>query len=613
MTEAMQYIENLNQRGSVLGLDNIKALLKVLGHPEYRVPVIHIAGTNGKGSTLAFIEHICRQAGLVVGKYTSPTIDSYYERFQIDGENISEHAFSEYMKQVMAAVEIVEAKGLYPTAFEVETALAFLYCGQADIMLLETGMGGRLDSTNVVPEPLVTVIASISMDHMQFLGDSLGMITREKAGILRPYICCVSNPSNTKSPEIDGMLRTCCEQVQAVYVPVTDPYTILEADERHTRFTFQHQEYEIHMPGLFQVENAVTAIKAVQAAAVAWMAALADDGRGGSVFPRSPHIDQGIACLTKAQVIRAGLADTKWPVRFEHIDAPVDLYMDGAHNEDACIRLKESVERYFRHRYVIMMIGILKDKAYETMMKIMAPLAQEIYTVTPQNARGLDGAVLADVCRQYCDRVTSCGSLMHACRAAFDSGAEHRDKNPVILCFGSLSYLGDMKREVQRIQGMNRFIAIFQDSEVKDRYERLGKLEADRKYCRHGINHALDVARIAYIRVLENGQDISKELIYITALLHDLGRVEQYENGISHHEAGAQFAGKILDRHGFSEEEKQMICQAIAVHEDQTQVSRSPLGNVIYLADKESRCCFACEVQASCHWDDTKKNMKLFS
>ena len=430
MIEGMKYIAKLNKRGSVPGLENIQALLALLQHPECKVPVLHIAGTNGKGSTLAFIESICRQAGLKTGRYSSPTIESYYERFQINGENITEEVFEELLMQVKEAADVLEReRHLYPTAFEVETAVAFLYCGQADIMLLETGMGGRLDSTNVVPKPLVTVLASISMDHMQFLGNTLEAIAREKAGILRQGVPCVSSPANKRDARLEQTIRACCEQAGASYVTGSS-YSILESDARHTVFLYEDEQYEIHLPGLFQVDNAVTAILAVRELA--------------AVF--NSHCQTAVRAMQEKAVVKEGLANATWQVRFERIPAPVEIYLGGAHNEDACIRLRESVEQYFAGRYIIYIVGVLKDKEYGKMMELMAPLADEIYTVTPDNARALEASLLADVCERYCSQVCACGSIGQAYERAQAAYETKTTKSPVVLAFGSLSYLGELKQ-----------------------------------------------------------------------------------------------------------------------------------------------------------------------
>ena len=613
MTKGMEYIAELNKRGSVPGLDNIKALLKRLNHPECNVPVIHIAGTNGKGSTLAFIESICRQAGLRTGKYTSPTIASYYERFQIDGENIPEETFEALLMRVKAVSDEIERElNLYPTAFEVETAVAFCYCAQADVMLLETGMGGRLDSTNVVPAPLVTVLASISMDHMQYLGNTVSEIAREKAGILRPGVACVSNPANARDEKLEMTIRECCNQVGASYVTAQD-YEVTKSNADHTVFIYEDARYEIHMPGLFQVDNAVTAILAVREAV------LSIESFAWKKETVKKHWETAANAIRKGDVIREGLAAATWQARFERADTSVELYLDGAHNVDACVRLRESVEKYFTGRYMICIIGVLRDKEYEKMMGEMAPLADEIYTVTPDSPRALPAYALAGECEKYCDEVTACDSVGQAYAGAKAAYWRRQDDKPVILAFGSLSYLGELKKcMIPNPKAMDRFNQLLHDNEVIACYKRLDLLEQNRIYCRHGLCHALDVARIGYIMMLEaEDVPVSKELFYVMALLHDLGRVAQYEQGTPHHEAGVRLAEHLLSKYAFAEEEKTAVCEAIAGHNDKagdniTCDNMSGVAEYLYLADKRSRNCFCCAAVDSCNWSEEKKNYDLF-
>lgn len=203
--EAYLYMKEAGKRGSVYGTETVKELLLRLGNPQDRVPVVHIAGTNGKGSIFAFVGHILEDAGYVVGRYISPTIFTYLERFQINGYYMKESEFARIMETVIPVCEDMEEAGLpIPTAFELETAVAFLYFVQkkVDIVLLETGMGGKNDATNVVKQPLCTVLASISRDHMQFLGDTLQEILEQKMGILREQVPCVAYPMQDEMRQI---------------------------------------------------------------------------------------------------------------------------------------------------------------------------------------------------------------------------------------------------------------------------------------------------------------------------------------------------------------------------------------------------------------------------
>ena len=214
ITEAYQYIEERNQLGSVLGLEHIKELLQRLGEPQNQCKVVHIAGTNGKGSILAYMEQALLQGGYKVGKYSSPTVFCYLERFQINGEPMSESVYPQYLERVMQCVQDMEADGKQKvTAFEIETAVAFLYFleEQTDIVLLETGMGGRLDATNVVAHPVCTILASISLDHMAILGNTLSEIAAEKAGIIKKGSYIISE---RQEPEAEAVIKKAARDCQ---------------------------------------------------------------------------------------------------------------------------------------------------------------------------------------------------------------------------------------------------------------------------------------------------------------------------------------------------------------------------------------------------------------
>ncbi len=361
----------------------------------------------------------------------------------MDGQSISEAEFDALLAIVKKEADEMEAScHLFPTAFEVETAVAFLYCRTADIMLLETGMGGRLDSTNIVTQPLVTVLTSISMDHMYVLCDTLEKIALEITGIIRQGVSCVSNPANKR---VKHVLLDRCSVLKAPYIS-SDEYRILDADEGHTRFLFQAETYEIFLPGLFQVENAVTAILALQQACASLNARKSD---ALNKWHHIPNLQEKISALEDIRIVKRGLAAAFWPARLEHVSDSPDIYLDGAHNLDACIRLRESILRYFHDRPKILIAGVLRDKEYEKMMAQIMPLAFGALTVTPDSQRALDGAVLADICRLYCANVVNCVRMSDVLDEANKMCGQCFGKRPVVIAFGSLSYLGELRRWIE--------------------------------------------------------------------------------------------------------------------------------------------------------------------
>lgn len=415
--EPVAYIEEKNKLGSVLGLDTMKELLKRLGNPEESLAIVHIAGTNGKGSTMAFLEGILMKCGLKVGRYISPTIHTYLERFQINRTYMAEQDFANILTKVALAVETMEAEGLAsPTAFEIETAVSFLYFveEQVDLVLLETGMGGRLDATNVVTKPLAAIIASISMDHMKFLGDTIQKIAKEKAGILKEGCPCILDGSNREA------LGVLCEEAKRLSCPITvvepEKVQIVETDIRHTVFEYKGEQYEIRLPGLFQMNNAALAIE-------------------------TAYILAGQFPITK-ELLKEGLLEATWPGRFEVLGTNPVMIRDGAHNIGAVIQLRKSLEMYFTNEPIIYIIGVLADKQVREMLEVMLPLATEVITVTPNHPqRAMDGNVLAEQIRKYGVTANYEESVAEAVRKA----KQKAGTTGVVVAFGSLYYIGSVE------------------------------------------------------------------------------------------------------------------------------------------------------------------------
>lgn len=430
--EAMQYIEELRPLGVVMGLESTRQLCARLGNPQEQLRFVHIAGTNGKGSTLAYISTVMTAAGYRTGRYLSPAVKEYRERFQVDGRMITQSGFCKYLGPVKAAAEAMAAEGLpHPTVFEVETVLSFLYFldKRCDIVVLETGLGGALDTTNVVENTLATVFSSISMDHMAVLGDSLGEIALAKAGIIKNkcYVISVKQP-----PEVMKVLR------QAA---LTKKGKFLTADISHAkrirygvekqRFDYdRYKDLEISMPGQYQIENAVLAVETVLAL-----------NRCGFTVPE--------------EKLREGLLQTRCPGRFDVLAKRPLFIADGAHNEDAAKKLAESIRFYFTNRKIIYIMGMLKDKEYDKVIRNTFPLASHIITVTPPIAgRALSALELAQAAREYHRAVTAADSVQEAVEIAYLLTG--KDKDAVIIAFGSLSYLGELMDIVEHRDTIRR-------------------------------------------------------------------------------------------------------------------------------------------------------------
>ena len=418
--ETLEYIQSLNQYGSVLGLDNMPRLCEKLGHPETRCRFIHIAGTNGKGSTSAYIAHMLMAAGFRVGRYVSPTIADYRERFQIGRRMIAQKDLCEYVERLKAVCEELAAEGYpHPTPFEVETALGFLYFAEknCDYVVLEVGMGGATDATNVIPAPMACVWASISMDHMGFLGKDLTSIARVKAGIAKEGSLLISCKQDR---EVEEVLQNQAEQVGgSLVVADVSKATGIKYGLTTQQFSYKGlSKLKIHLAGTYQIANAVTAVE---------------------VMLQLREI--GVDISDKA--IYKGLEDTLWQARLEVLGKQPLFIVDGAHNEDAARKLVSSIETYFSGKRIIYIMGVLKDKEYEKILSMTAKYAEHILTITPpENPRALGAYELALAAREYHNQVTNLSSLEEAVEVSHLLA----DKDTVILCFGSLSYLGAIKK-----------------------------------------------------------------------------------------------------------------------------------------------------------------------
>ena len=419
--EALNFIHNTNKFGSVLGLDNIRELLERLGNPQDQLRVVHIAGTNGKGSTLAFLAGIFRESGYRAGRYVSPASFSYEERFRINEENISKKDLCFYMEKIKNVAEEMVKDGLsHPTMFEIETALSFLYFldKKVDVVLLETGMGGRLDATNVVKKPIATVIASIGMDHMQFLGDTLEKIASEKAGIIKEG-CPVISYDNTK--EVNEVIKNKAKQMHAKVTFVNSAgIRVLQESLNGESFSYRssdgrwYEKIEIPLLGRHQINNAALALETL-------------------------NVIKNYYCISDFQT-EDGMRKTIWRGRIEILEREPMVICDGAHNPDGAKSLLSFLQNNFTNQRLIYIMGVLSDKDYEQMVQILAPAADKIYTVAPDNPRALSSRELCNCISKYHQNVEERQRLAE-CLSEVRQKAE---KDDVIIICGTLSFQNEL-------------------------------------------------------------------------------------------------------------------------------------------------------------------------
>lgn len=419
----MDFMDELKKSGIVPGLGSIKELCRRLGNPQDAFPCIHIAGTNGKGSVLAYLSTVYKTAGYRVGAFSSPAVFNPRETIRVDGKNMTKKAYTEGLEKIKEAVETIKADGLpAPTAFETEVALAFLYFAdkKCDIVMLEAGMGGREDATNLITRTLAAVLMPIGMDHMQFLGGTLDKIAYQKAGIIKKGCVAVSA---VQQEEAAAEIRKEADKQGCSCIFATVPEKIKYGLKKQ-KFTYRdafgtlHKDMEITIPGVCQAENAAVAIEVVEA------------------------LNRQNAFVVSEENLRHGLLETSWPGRFEVLREKPYFVIDGAHNEPAAKKLVQSVSAYFSNKRIIYIMGMLKDKEYEKVAEITYPYADQIITVTPpENKRALSAMDLAAAVSAYHPRVTTAGSVEEAVEMAYLLAG----KEDVILCFGSLSFLGRVR------------------------------------------------------------------------------------------------------------------------------------------------------------------------
>lgn len=429
--QAKNFFDELAKYGSIPGLEAVKALLFELNNPQDGLKVIHVAGTNGKGSTIAYIESIIKEAGYKTGVYTSPVVFDYFEKIRINGVNISEKDFIEETGIIKNAYEKVSKnKGLRPTVFEAETAMAFDYFNKekCDYVIIETGMGGTLDATNVCKEVVCAVITSISMDHMNYLGNTLEEIACNKAGIIKESCPCVIAGANIK---IKDVFISCAKEKHSSFIFTDKPEIISEGldgtvfNYKASKENHYFEKLEISLIGTYQTENAALAIETA-------------------------------LCTGDADIINSipeGLKKAEWKGRFEKINNNPLVFIDGAHNPGAAERLKEIIENDFKDYKIIYIMGVLADKDYEQIIKTVIPYGIITYTITPHNIRALQGDKLCEVIKKRGFMAEYMDNYEDAIKCALNKAQEFEVSGYrcAIIAFGSLSYLGEIKKITKQI------------------------------------------------------------------------------------------------------------------------------------------------------------------
>lgn len=420
--EAQNYLEKVrSQKGIVLGLDTMRHLMAKLNNPQDKVKFIQVAGTNGKGSTAAYLTSILSEAGIKVGRYTSPAVFSSTEQYFACGSCISE---SEYAKGVTAVAEAAASlDGETPTAFEQETALAFWYFAKkgCELAILEAGLGGDMDATNIVTTTVCSIITSISMDHCRILGNKISEIAAHKAGIIKPGapVICIEQKEDAMEP-----IRAAAKAADTpLYEVHRDEVRQIFSDKRESIVFFREFEnLHLKMLGSCQPENAALAVQAA------------------SVLSRSYPIEK--------KHIYDGIEKTRWGGRFELHSGSPDIILDGAHNPDGIRRLRESVNQMFGAVPICYVCGVLADKDYEKEIEILFGRASNVFTVTPPSPRAMKSTDLkAAIKKRFSQLKVISFDSEDGIEKAMEAAVSQN--NPVVVC-GTLTILAMVKEWMKR-------------------------------------------------------------------------------------------------------------------------------------------------------------------
>ena len=412
--EAVELIHQEAWTGREPGLSRTKQLLDRLGNPHKDLKFVHITGTNGKGSTASMVESVLRRAGIKVGLYTSPHLWHFHERFRVNGEMMPDEALGRIGEQVILAARGMDDPA---TEFELMTAVGMVYFKEAgcDIVVLEVGLGGRLDSTNIIPAPEVAVITNIGLEHTQELGNTRALIAREKAGIVKAGSQVVLYG---QSREVEEVVEQVCADVGA-QLTITQPDTLEVLSSGLEGQTFRYAgkgPFRVGLLGDYQGYNATVAIETIWALR----------RRGWNISDEALEI---------------GLAQAAWPGRMELARRKPDLFLDGGHNPQCMEALAEGLAKLYPGKAIWFLTGVLADKDYPDMFRHILPLAKGFITITPDSPRAMSAEDLAEYLSGFGKKAVPCGSTAQALEKAMELAGE---EDVVCVC-GSLYTIGEIR------------------------------------------------------------------------------------------------------------------------------------------------------------------------
>lgn len=428
--EALQYISNTNRFGIKLGLETVTRLLELLGNPQENLNIIHVAGTNGKGSVCSFISNILIDAGYSVGLYTSPYLENFTERIRVDQNEIPKEEVANIVNIIDKKISIMLKEGYSnPTEFEIVTAMALYYYNlcNVDYVVLEVGLGGRYDATNVIKDSLVSVITSISLDHIGVLGGTISKIAYEKAGIIKNSGTVVVYKQEYEAEEV---IREICRKKDAKYIGVDfDSIEIVRSDINtqvfnYTSSTYEYKNLEMKLIGEHQIKNAILAINVIE------------------------YLNIHKKINVNIENIKTGLLDTKWPGRIEIIKEAPLFIIDGAHNLDGAKSLAKVLEKNFSDKKETLIIGMLKDKEIDSVLEVLTPYFDKVIVTYPISDRSMEVDDLKIKISNYIEDVVAIKDINDAVNLAI----KNANKDDVIIAAGSLYMIGAIRTIVKNIE-----------------------------------------------------------------------------------------------------------------------------------------------------------------
>ncbi len=418
--ETIEYIHSVQWRGSIPGLSRTQELLKRIGNPDKKLKFVHIAGTNGKGSTAACIASILQKAGYKTGLYISPYIIRFNERMQINGEHISDEALERVTGEIRVHAQTMED---IPTEFELITAIAMKYFAdeKCDIVVLETGLGGELDSTNVIETPEVAVITPIGLDHTAELGPTLRDIAEAKAGIIKENGDVVIYGGDRDVEEV--FEKRCLQQGSRLHKTDFSRLNVKGVDLAGCRFDFLPlKDITLLLSGAYQPYNASTAITAAEVLRQKGYKISDDD-------------------------IKNGLAAVKWPGRFEILGREPVFILDGAHNPQGITATAESLKHHFGDEKIVFLLGVMADKDVAGILHILEPLSKAFITVTPDNPRAMAADKLAKLISDAGFNASDSPTIEEGIEKAIAIAGE----KGIVCAIGSLYFSGDIRRAYEKV------------------------------------------------------------------------------------------------------------------------------------------------------------------